>query len=183
MSVSKMQKIKNFIVKSNFTSLGTARNFLTIAEILPFFFKSSLKIPSCSTLLIETKNDRNILQNIDLERVEFKLNEFLAQKNYKDEEIRLPDFAAAIGLSTHQASYYLNKRLKTSFNDFINFNRIEEAKRLILIGNSRFTLLDIAFESGFNSITTFHRACLKFTGCSPKMLRKKILEIKASIQS
>ncbi|WP_238333929.1 helix-turn-helix domain-containing protein [Leptospira interrogans] len=44
---------------------------------------------------------------------------------------------------------------------------------MILIGNSRFTLLDIAFESGFNSITTFHRACLKFTGCSPKCYAKK----------
>ncbi|MDI7175257.1 helix-turn-helix domain-containing protein [Leptospira santarosai] len=159
---------------------GAVRNFLKIAEILPFFFKSSLKIPNHSaTPSTKSKNPRNILQNIDLQKVEFKLNEFLVQKNYTDEEIRLPDFAAAIGLSTHQASHYLNKKLKTNFSDFINFNRIEEAKRLILIGDSRFTLLDIAFESGFNSITTFHRACIKFAGCSPKMLRKKILENKS----
>ncbi|UOG32776.1 helix-turn-helix domain-containing protein [Leptospira noguchii] len=174
MSVSKMQKIKNFIGKSHFVSLGTARNFLTIAEILPFFFKSSLKIPSFPAPLIETKNSRNILQNIDLQRVEFKLNEFLAQKNYIDEELRLPDFAAAIGLSTHQASYYLNQYLNMSFTEFLQFHRINEVKNMMRI-KLNYNLLNIAFECGFNSASSFHRACVKFTGKSPRDLRQELL--------
>ncbi|UOG43615.1 helix-turn-helix domain-containing protein [Leptospira noguchii] len=174
MSVSKIQKIKNFIGKSHFVSLGTARNFLTIAEILPFFFKSSLKIPSFPAPLIETKNSRNILQNIDLQRVEFKLNEFLAQKNYIDEELRLPDFAAAIGLSTHQASYYLNQYLNMSFTEFLQFHRINEVKNMMRI-KLNYNLLNIAFECGFNSASSFHRACVKFTGKSPRDLRQELL--------
>ncbi|WP_141638806.1 helix-turn-helix domain-containing protein, partial [Leptospira interrogans] len=35
-------------------------------------------------------------------------------------------------------------------------------------------LLQIALECGFNSASSFHRACVKFTGKSPREFRKLI---------
>ncbi|EMO15385.1 DNA-binding helix-turn-helix protein [Leptospira santarosai str. CBC523] len=116
---------------------------------------------------------RSLLNGIDLNKVEIKLNHFLATKGFKDEELRLPDFAVDLGITTHQASHYLNKYLSMSYADFLNYHRIYEVINLLQT-HSNFDLLDIALECGFNSASSFHRACIKFTGKSPRNLRKDI---------
>ncbi|UOG36273.1 helix-turn-helix domain-containing protein (plasmid) [Leptospira noguchii] len=117
---------------------------------------------------------RDLLEGIDLEKVKTKLNRFLDSKGFIDEEIRLPDFASGLGLSTHQASYYLNQYLNMSFTEFLQFHRINEVKNMMRI-KLNYNLLNIAFECGFNSASSFHRACVKFTGKSPRDLRQELL--------
>ncbi|EMO42589.1 hypothetical protein LEP1GSC186_3198 [Leptospira noguchii serovar Autumnalis str. ZUN142] len=122
---------------------GVVRNFLTIAEILPFFFNSSFWFPSTQN---KREHSKNLLQNIDLNQI--RLNEFL------DEDLRLSDFAIYTELSTHQALHYLNRKLNISFKDFLNFNRLEEAKRIIHLKGKQTNLL----ESVFNLITSFYKS-------------------------
>ncbi|EMM97176.1 DNA-binding helix-turn-helix protein [Leptospira interrogans serovar Zanoni str. LT2156] len=117
---------------------------------------------------------RDLLEGIDLEKVKIKLNHFLDSKGFIDEELRLPDFASGLGLSTHQASYYLNQYLNMSFTDFLQFHRINEVKNMMRI-KLNYNLLNIAFECGFNSASSFHRACVKYTGKSPRDLRQGLL--------
>ncbi|UOG32744.1 helix-turn-helix domain-containing protein [Leptospira noguchii] len=117
---------------------------------------------------------RDLLEGIDLEKVKTKLNRFLDSKGFIDEEIRLPDFASGLGLSTHQASYYLNQYLNMSFTEFLQFHRINEVKNMMRI-KLNYNLLNIAFECGFNSASSFHRACVKFTGKSSRDLRQELL--------
>ncbi|UOG50920.1 helix-turn-helix domain-containing protein (plasmid) [Leptospira noguchii] len=117
---------------------------------------------------------RDLLEGIDLEKVKTKLNRFLDSKGFKEEELRLPDFASGLGLSTHQASYYLNQYLNMSFTEFLQFHRINEVKNMIRI-KLNYNLLNIAFGCGFNSASSFHRACVKFTGKSPRDLRQELL--------
>ncbi|WP_229267124.1 helix-turn-helix domain-containing protein [Leptospira sp. mild_001] len=116
---------------------------------------------------------KELLVGIDLEKVNTKLNHFIDIKGFKDEELRLPDFATDLGLTTHQASRYLNKFLNMSYTDFLNYHRIKEVIDMIKI-RSNFNLLSIALECGFNSASSFHRACVKFTGKSPKELKSYI---------
>ncbi|EMO67717.1 DNA-binding helix-turn-helix protein [Leptospira kirschneri str. 200803703] len=117
---------------------------------------------------------RDLLEGIYLEKVKIKLNHFLDSKGFIDEELRLPDFATDLGLSTHQASYYLNQYLNMSFTDFLQFHRINEVKNMMRI-KANYNLLNIAFECGFNSASSFHRACVKYTGKSPRDLRQELL--------
>ncbi|EMK25098.1 helix-turn-helix domain-containing protein [Leptospira kirschneri] len=117
---------------------------------------------------------RDLLEGINLEKVKTKLNHFLDSKGFIDEELRLPDFASGLGLSTHQASYYLNQYLNMSFTDFLQFHRINEVKNMMRI-KANYNLLNIAFECGFNSASSFHRACVKYTGKSPRDLRQELL--------
>ncbi|EMN41364.1 helix-turn-helix domain-containing protein [Leptospira interrogans] len=117
---------------------------------------------------------RNMLEGVNLEKVKTKLNHFLDSKGFIDEELRLPDFASGLGLSTHQASYYLNQYLNMSFTDFLQFHRINEVKNMMRI-KLNYNLLNIAFECGFNSASSFHRACVKYTGKSPRDLRQELL--------
>ncbi|PJZ62982.1 helix-turn-helix domain-containing protein, partial [Leptospira adleri] len=116
---------------------------------------------------------RNILEGVELSKIEERVNAFLQIRGYADEELRLPDFASYLGLSTHQASYYINKHMSMKFADFLNMNRIEDVKRN-LRNKSHMNLLQIALECGFNSASSFHRACVKFTGKSPREFRKLI---------
>ncbi|EKP03590.1 DNA-binding helix-turn-helix protein [Leptospira kirschneri str. 2008720114] len=117
---------------------------------------------------------RDLLEGINLEKVKIKLNHFLDSKGFIDEDLRLPDFASGLGLSTHQASYYLNQYLNMSFTDFLQFHRINEVKNMMRI-KANYNLLNIAFECGFNSASSFHRACVKYTGKSPRDLRQELL--------
>ncbi|EMJ63460.1 MULTISPECIES: AraC family transcriptional regulator [Leptospira] len=122
----------------------------------------------------QTESTRNILEGVELDKIEERINSFLQVRGYADEELRLPDFASYLGLSTHQASYYLNKHMSMKFADFLNMNRIEDVKRN-LRDKSHMNLLQVALECGFNSASSFHRACVKFTGKSPREFKKQLI--------
>ena len=59
----------------------------------------------------------------------------------------------------------INVALKKNFNDFINEYRIREVTRKMQDpAYDSVTLLGIAFDSGFNSKTTFNRTFREMTG-------------------
>ncbi|WP_167482474.1 AraC family transcriptional regulator [Leptospira yasudae] len=128
-------------------------------------------------LLNEEKNPqkRNLLEGVNLQTIENRVDRFLQEKVFLDEEIRLPDFAAYLGLTVHQTSYFMNHCKKLNFPEFINYHRFEEAKNMIR-KESHLNLLEIALACGFNSPSSFHRASVKFAGVVPSELRKEILE-------
>ncbi|RHX89702.1 helix-turn-helix domain-containing protein [Leptospira stimsonii] len=128
--------------------------------------------------IIDSSNHKGLLKEEQLARIEERLIFFMEEKRFLDEELRLPDLSAFLGISLHHASLYLNQYRKTSFTDFINQKRIEEAKRLILEETNK-NLIDIGLACGFNSYSPFHRACIRFTGYSPKDLRNLVLKKEA----
>lgn len=129
--------------------------------------------------LVEPLEEKNLLKEDDLKRAEERINGFIREKLYADDSIRLIDLSAYLGISLHQASFYLNKYKNMGFSDFINQNRMNDAIRL-LVEKRNMNLLDIAFECGFNSYTSFHRACKKWTGHSPKGLRRNTIQSNTS---
>ncbi|WP_061230633.1 helix-turn-helix domain-containing protein [Leptospira interrogans] len=179
---------KDFFFISKLISGSMICYTLILERFFPSLFNKTATIPDSNItdeIELETipevketqKNKyppRNILEGINLEKVKTKLNHFLDSKGFIDEELRLPDFAADLGLSTHQASYYLNQYLNMSFTDFLQFHRINEVKNMMRI-KLNYNLLNIAFECGFNSASSFHRACVKYTGKSPRDLRQELL--------
>lgn len=95
------------------------------------------------------------------------------QRLYLNPELGLTDLAQAVDLSPNIVSHCINTGLGLSFNDFVNGYRIEEVKRRLQNNAAdRFTLLSIAYESGFNSKSTFNRTFKEITGFSPKDYKK-----------
>ena len=87
---------------------------------------------------------------------------------YQDPELSLGSLAEKLDLTPHELSRIINSVLKKSFNDFINEFRIAEVIRKMQDPvYDRLTLLGIAFDSGFNSKTTFSRAFRRVTGKTP----------------
>ncbi len=91
------------------------------------------------------------------------------ERPFLDSNISLKSLSESLDESANHISQVINDKQGLNFFDFINSYRIEEMKRLKKIpSNSNLTLLALAYESGFNSKTTFNSAFKKITGQSPK---------------
>ncbi|MVN77582.1 helix-turn-helix domain-containing protein [Hymenobacter sp. HMF4947] len=83
--------------------------------------------------------------------------------------LTLAELAAHTGLAPKLISFTINAGLGQSFNDVVNGLRVAEVQRRLAAPDARrYTLLGIAFESGFNSKTTFNRIFKQLTGVAPR---------------
>ena len=102
-----------------------------------------------------------------------KLREHLAaSRPYLNSELTIGELAEQTSIPAHHLSQVINSRLNRNFYDLINAYRIEEAKRLLLDPSHRHhTVLAIAFDSGFNSKSTFNAVFKQQTGLTPSRFR------------
>ena len=94
---------------------------------------------------------------------------------YRDPELSLNSLAEKLNLAPHELSRIINTVFKKSFTDFINWYRVAEVVRCMQDpAYDHITLLGIAYESGFNSKTTFNRAFKQFTGKDPSEYKNEL---------
>lgn len=104
-----------------------------------------------------------------------KLKSFMKDKApYLKPDLRLQDLAKMLDIPTHHLSQVLNEHLKTSFFDYINRHRVERSKELIRTRPDA-TLLEIAFECGFNNKTSFSNAFKRFGGETATAFRRRVV--------
>lgn len=99
------------------------------------------------------------------EQIEKLLTE---EQVYLEPELTLLDIAKRLQTNISNLSLVINTSFQSNFNDLINRYRVNHF--IALLDNAEHkkqTLLSLAFESGFNSKTTFNRAFKKNTGLSP----------------
>ena len=121
---------------------------------------------------LENKRKSSALQKTTTVKIEKRLVELMdREKVYLDADISLPRLAELIEVSTHQLSEYLNAHLKLSFTQYMKRLRVQEAK-FQLLANSKEPILNVAFDSGFKSKSTFNAAFSEIVGCTPTAWRK-----------
>jgi len=87
---------------------------------------------------------------------------------FLDSELTLKKMAAKVGANTSSLSRMLNQDLGMGFSDFINHFRIEEAKKIMRTDEqNKWDVIDICFEVGFNSMSSFYRIFKRHTGMTP----------------
>jgi AraC-like DNA-binding protein len=91
---------------------------------------------------------------------------------YKRNDLTLVDLASALRVSTHLASELLNAHLKTSFYEFLNRHRAEEAAQLLRTAKGKRSIADIAYQAGFNNPNTFYREFKRAHGVTPAQFRR-----------
>ncbi|MBF9238114.1 helix-turn-helix domain-containing protein [Hymenobacter sp. BT683] len=88
---------------------------------------------------------------------------------YQNPTLTLAQLSAHTGLAPRLISFTVNAGFGRSFNDLVNGYRVAEVQRRLAAPDARrYTLLGIAFESGFNSKTTFNRIFKQVTGVAPR---------------
>ncbi len=96
------------------------------------------------------------------------------QQPYLDKDINLSSLAGMVGMSGHHLSQIINERLGQSFYDFINAQRVEEAKRLLDDpAHETQNIAAIAFQAGFHSLSAFNAAFKKMTATTPSQFRSR----------
>ena len=98
------------------------------------------------------------------------------RKPYLHDSLTLKDLAEMLKIPRHHLSIIINSDLKQNFFMFINGYRIEEAKKMLTHPEYRdMNILNIAFNSGFNSKTTFNTIFKQITGMTPSQFRSRSL--------
>ena len=91
-------------------------------------------------------------------------------QNYT-ENINLDTMATDLHVSKYYISRLFSKKIKISFNDYLNMLRINDAKERLIKGEDSVTQIGIAV--GYNTIRSFNRAFLSQTGMQPREYRMK----------
>jgi AraC-like DNA-binding protein len=100
------------------------------------------------------------------------------QKPYLNRNLSIHDLSLMTKIPRHYITQILNERHKKSFFAFINEYRVNEViRRFGDQENNNYTILAIAYDSGFNSKTTFNSIFKSHTGMTPGKYRKKITGI------
>lgn len=89
---------------------------------------------------------------------------------YKENDLKLETLAEKLNSNRHFVSQVINQVYKTNFFDYINANRIGEAKRLLV--NDELNIIEVAYAVGYNNKGTFNLAFKRITGLTPTEFRK-----------
>ncbi|MES0488988.1 MAG: 7TM diverse intracellular signaling domain-containing protein [Leptospirales bacterium] len=115
------------------------------------------------------------LSNIPVDKTISSLQNLMqVQKIYKQNaDLNLSQLAEMLQIKPHQLTELMNQAMGTSFSNFLSKHKVQEAKRL-LSENPELRIIDVAYESGFKSKSTFNTAFKQIVGTSPSDYAKKI---------
>jgi AraC-like DNA-binding protein len=129
---------------------------------------------------VKGRYKRSRLDCIDTGATSTKLSELMElEKIFTDEDITLKRLAYDLSITPHQLSQFLNQKLNTNFNAYINKYRVEEAKKMLIEDPER-SILSVADGVGFNSKSSFYRAFTQATGKTPHKYRRDMLSLNRS---
>ena len=98
---------------------------------------------------------------------------FRDRKPFLNPELTISDVANALGISPKYLSQVINEALQKNFYDLINSYRIEEAKKKLKSDDDpKRTVLEVLYDSGFNSKSAFNTAFKKHTGYTPTQFKR-----------
>jgi AraC-like DNA-binding protein len=114
------------------------------------------------------------LSSAQMEKFKRQLTRLMqTEKAYLRPDLTLPSLAELVGCSVNHLSQVVNSGFGMSFFEFLNQNRIEHAKSLLLqYGGHDQDILSIAFAVGFNSNSSFYTAFKKCSGQTPAQYRR-----------
>jgi AraC-like DNA-binding protein/mannose-6-phosphate isomerase-like protein (cupin superfamily) len=98
-----------------------------------------------------------------------KLLEYI-NDNYM-QPITLEDAAVNIGFSKYYFSRLFKQYTEYTFCDYLTIRRIRAAKEML--ADADCSIMDIAMNTGFSSISTFNRVFKETEGCTPSAFRAK----------
>ena len=96
------------------------------------------------------------------------------QKPYLDPDLTIEGLSGQLDVPVKVLSQVINESLGQNFFDFVNTYRVEEAKRLL--NNPRdpkTTVLEVMYQAGFNSKSSFNTAFKKIALTTPSEYKKK----------
>lgn len=147
--------------------------YLFVALNNPEFFRgvnSQLKpiidmvSKSKSSPIIDAKKNKQIESLKDF---------MIKNESYLDSSLTIQDLSEQLKMPVKELSALINLYMDKHFFDFINEYRIEKAKEILKDPSQKdLTILEILYQVGFNSKSSFSTSFKKYTGKTPTEFRK-----------
>jgi len=135
------------------------------------------KLKLVSDIVLEEKNSEPAAVNEkEYNAALSKLKQYMVEERpFLNPSLTIQDVSAAIEIPVRDLSLLINHKLEQHFYDFVNTYRIENAMDILKDGTkSKVTILEILYEVGFNSKSSFNTAFKKHTGNTPTSYRKQL---------
>jgi AraC-like DNA-binding protein len=116
--------------------------------------------------------------SIKIKKLEMLDAFMIEHKPFLDASLTLYDLSEQIDIPSKDLSLLINRDLNQHFFDFVNGYRIRMAMDILKDpAKKAFTVLEILYEVGFNSKSSFNTAFKKHNNLTPTEYRKKHLSI------
>lgn len=122
----------------------------------------------------DQQTDKKYRSSVNVHIAESTIDKLAAAMNkglYKDSTLTLRKLASELSISQHHLSQIINENTEGNYYDLINGYRIAEAKRLL--EETDLSVIDVAYESGFNSKSTFYTEFKKQIEQTPGQFRSE----------
>ncbi len=104
------------------------------------------------------------------------LKNYMTEKEpYLDPSLTIQELANQIDISVRDLSVLINHHMNQHFFDFVNEYRIQKAMNILKDNSkSQHTVLEILYEVGFNSKSSFNTSFKKYTNQTPTAFRNNL---------
>ena len=185
-----MWRFANFIIITSFVlflvvvSTNSLKSVLIISSIIALGFyygmiyellknrpalKIATQIPKEANLQKKDIIDTAIMKDDSEQKLIEVLNQLInIEKIYLISSITVNQFAHRSQIPRYLLTHYLNNKYNKTFPEFMNYHRIEEAKRLLNDPDSlKYSIEVVAQKCGFKSRSAFYSAFKTQTGLTP----------------
>ncbi|MDC6361958.1 MULTISPECIES: helix-turn-helix domain-containing protein [Flavobacteriaceae] len=99
---------------------------------------------------------------------------FETKEIYLNPKLTLNEVAQTLHTSPRILSQVINENKGMNFSEFVNFHRIEKAKKLLVSPKEKDEkIVSIAYDSGFGNVTSFNLAFKSFTNQTPSQYKEQ----------
>lgn len=150
--------------------------YLFVALNKPEFFRGvNSDLKPITELVLKPKPIPSMVEEKDKE-IELLKNFMLEKEPYLDSSLTIQDLSEQVKMSVKDLSTLINLYMDKHFFDFVNEYRIEKAMQILKDPSQKeLTVLEILYQVGFNSKSSFNTSFKKYTGKTPTDFRKQAL--------
>lgn len=141
-------------------------------------YRYSISDPDASAVSLPTETDEKsgAFSADEQDAMASKLEKHLqAEQPYLNPNLTVADLARPLCIHARTLSWLINHHHECNFHEFVNRHRIEFARAQISRNPER-NILEIAYDSGFNSKSAFNTAFKKYARLTPSGFRRSILD-------
>lgn len=137
----------------------------------------SFRIPDYAQYPAKRKQTKGILlSDEESEALRKRLAVLMTKEEiFRDPNLSLRALAGKVHVLPNTLSYYINFSEKANFREYLNTFRLNSVLKE-LVSRPDVSILEIAFDNGFNSKSSFNTLFIRKNGISPREYRRKALE-------
>lgn len=165
----------NYLIHLQLVSMSTFILFVGYtAYVQPEVFKKQ-ELSGINGAAVDKYKNSALTESLSMELRSTLLDLLHKDKLFKQSDLNLETLSEKMGTNRHGASQVINEHFKMNYFTLINKYRIKEATEIFDEDyHNNLTIIEVAYEVGFNNKVTFNKAFKEETGMTPSQYIKNV---------